>query len=195
MTRHDLSRRPSLESLEERLALTSFQVSGGYLYVYGDNLRNTVSLSSYSFQIDRGTYSTSQYRVTRGVIFYGEGGDDDFYNSTYMPSWVYGGRGRDRLSGGSGNDVLKGDDDNDHISGNGGTNYLYGGNHDDRLYGGNGTDYLYGDAGRDDLFGYGGNDYLYGGSDRDRDNLDGGSGRNGARFDGYDRIYNIHYRI
>jgi Ca2+-binding RTX toxin-like protein len=76
-----------------------------------------------------------------------------------------GGKGRDKLYGGPGDDELYGGKGRDK---------LYGGSGDDELYGGKGRDKLYGGPGDDELYGGRGNDKLYGG--KGDDTLRGGQG-------------------
>ena len=85
-----------------------------------------------------------------------------------------GGRGRDDLSGGSGNDELFGGRDGDHLNGGAGQDLLLGGKDGDHAYGGNGNDVLSGGLGMDRLYGEAGHDVLFGG--RGSDFLQGGDG-------------------
>ena len=82
--------------------------------------------------------------------------------------------GRDRLTGGGGDDQISGLANNDQLRGGGG---------DDRIDGGDGNDRLFGEAGADDLDGGTGDDQLSGGDGAGtltggagRDVLDGGAG-------------------
>ncbi|MHA7871973.1 MAG: calcium-binding protein, partial [Hyphococcus sp.] len=125
-------------------------------------------------------------------------GGDDIYFSEGVGGAVFGGDGRDTitgggnfhgeggndeligdstrdtLSGGAGQDLLKGAGDRDSLSGGDDNDTLHGGNDADSMYGDEGDDHLFGDQGRDHLFGDEGDDQLFGGEDGDR--LDGGAG-------------------
>lgn len=75
----------------------------------------------------------------------GDGDDDkDGRNSVTTPQIVFGGAGRDQISGGQGNDVLFGGAGRDHIKGRGGADILVGGDGRDKLKGGRGDDLLIG---------------------------------------------------
>jgi len=88
-----------------------------------------------------------------------------------------GARGRQRLEGGAGDDVLGGEGGADRLSGRDGHDLLLGGGGRDRIAGG---------AGRDTLEGGGGRDKLAGGPWRDR--LDGGGGRDRLKGGGGDDV-------
>ncbi len=83
------------------------------------------------------------------VVFYGFNGADMFWNSTAIPSVVYGSAGNDLMWGGSASDAF------------------YGGTGDDMMWGDDGDDRLYGGRGRDNLWGQGDHDLLVGGPDED----------------------------
>lgn len=98
------------------------------------------------------------------------GGDgDDYLESSFGFSILYGGDGNDTLVGGvEGNDILYGGDGNDTLLG--------GTEGDDTLYGGNGDDYLEGSTeGNDTSHGNQGNDTLVG-TNQGNNNLYGGNG-------------------
>jgi hypothetical protein len=82
------------------------------------------------------------------------------------------GRGRDRITATSGNDLLNGGHGDDTLSGAGG---------DDELIGGDGVDTLTGGEGDDELLGGGGLDTLRGGADNDL--LRGGDGSDHSDYD------------
>ncbi len=117
------------------------------------------------------------------VVVYGGRGDDH----------ISGGSGDDKLIGGRGNDTLQGGAGNDRLTGGRGTDSLDGGTGDDRLSGGGGSDLLRGGDGDDKLIGGRGDDLLTGGDGDDRlrggggmDHLFGGQGTNrmvGAKRD------------
>jgi Ca2+-binding RTX toxin-like protein len=134
------------------------------------------------------------------VVFYGNGGNDSFWNGTSIPDYADGGSGYDSLVGGSGANTLIGGTENDWLVGGAAADSLYGGDGGDSLFGGgqndyldggddndqihggegsdyirggDGDDYLYGDAGDNWIYGGAGNDHLYGGEGRDFLNGDG----------------------
>lgn len=111
------------------------------------------------------------------IRFDGLDGDDTFVNSTDIKCEAHGGKGKDVLQGGTGDDSLFGDAGADVLTGNLGQDTLKGGPDNDVLKGSGGSDRLFGEAGDDTLSGHGGNDALYGGSGNDT--LDGGSGIDG----------------
>ena len=153
----------------------------------GDSFEETVSF----------TYTDKGSRVTKDLpdIENLTGSDhDDVLAGDARPN---------RLSGGSGNDIIYGGPGGDHknsdtISGGIGHDKLYGGRGDDKLYGGSGNDELRGGPDDDTLSGGSGTDKLYGGDGDDildggsgDDVLEGGDGRDIFRFsqdDGDDNI-------
>ena len=70
----------------------------------------------------------------------GHDGDDHIRNDTSLPSIITGGDGRDRLIGGSGDDVLLGQKGRDRLNGRRGDDILIGGKGEDKLNGGPGRD-------------------------------------------------------
>ena len=87
----------------------------------------------------------------------------------------YGGRGRDHLEGGCGDDRLHGGRGRDHLEGGCGDDRLHGGRGRDHLEGGCGDDHLYGGRGRDILEGGHGHNHLNGGRGSDRYIIENGS--------------------
>lgn len=81
---------------------------------------------------------------------------------------------QDTLSGGLGNDALYGGEGVDSLSGEGGDDWLDGGNGKDMLFGGDGNDMLWGRNGADELNAGDGNDCLWGGEGAD--SFSGGAG-------------------
>lgn len=80
---------------------------------------------------------------------------------------VYGGRGDDDLTTGSGKQTVFGLGGNDTLNGGGGSDTLKGGSGDDELAGGAGNDRLYGGPGDDELDGGPGDDLASGGTGAD----------------------------
>lgn len=81
----------------------------------------------------------------------------------------------EKVTGGSGDDVLVGSSGNNTLTGNAGADELYGGGGNDTLQGGEGTDLLVGDAGNDKLYGGAAADSLDGGAGRDQFFGEGGN--------------------
>lgn len=75
---------------------------------------------------------------------------------------IYGGRGKDSLTGNSANDIIYGGKGNDSLYGNAGDDSLIGDKGNDKLFGGTGADSLWGGKGNDTLYGDDGSDtFLY----------------------------------
>ena len=85
-----------------------------------------------------------------------------------------GGKGTDRIYGGTGDDVIRGNAGSDHLEGGRGDDLIMGGSGSDELVGGRGDDELEGGAGADLLQGNSGDDTLTGGAGADR--IEGGDG-------------------
>ena len=118
--------------------------------------------------------------VTVEQVFGGAG--KDTLTGDAGPNVIYGGAGADRISGGAGDDDLRGDAGNDRITGQAGVDQMHGGPNDDRLGGGAGEDVLFGLGGADDLRGGPGADSITGGGGRDR--LLGGAANDVLRGEG-----------
>jgi Ca2+-binding RTX toxin-like protein len=180
--------RLGLETLEQRLALTSYVgIGSGDLYIEVANRTNRVEVfevvvsgvAKYRVVENGASKDHLKSKVTGGdVYFYGKNSPDLFKNFTRLWATAYGAGGDDILVGGSGNDRLFGEGGTDKLEGMGGADKLYAGNdgysnvliggaNDDELFGGAGRDFLFGEGGGDNLFGGGSNDYLDGGSGRD----------------------------
>jgi Ca2+-binding RTX toxin-like protein len=119
---------------------------------------------------------------TSEIDIFGQGGNDTISVNEAngpMPSvHVFGGDGNDRITGGSGNDLLFGQAGNDTINGGAGNDLLFGGDGNDVMDGGTGDDQLFGQAG-DDLMIWnpgGGTDLFEGGDGNDTAEVNGGNG-------------------
>jgi Ca2+-binding RTX toxin-like protein len=99
-------------------------------------------------------------------------GDDD----------VYGGYGKDHVSGGNGSDLIYGEADDDKLSGEKGADKISAGAGNDDAFGGDGDDYVSGDGGRDRVFGDKGDDVVRGGIGNDQ--VWGGAGHDTCYGDG-----------
>jgi Ca2+-binding RTX toxin-like protein len=164
-----------LESLEDRLALSvsTVYMSGGYLYIVGDNAPSDVRVSQraanelFVRDATNGLLQPVYASSFKGVVFFGGNGDDKFYNYvSWLPTWAYGAGG------------------NDYLEGYNATDHLFGGAGNDTLVGFGGEDFLYGEGDTDTLYGDGGNDQLDGGvGDGCADRLYGGIGADVFRVD------------
>jgi Ca2+-binding RTX toxin-like protein len=79
-----------------------------------------------------------------------------------LPAMLLGGRGKDLLTGGSGDDNIDGGNGKDMIAGGAGDDILSGGRGRDVIDGGDGDDFLMGGRGRDASTGGAGNDTFSG---------------------------------
>ncbi|OKO82848.1 calcium-binding protein [Bradyrhizobium sp. AS23.2] len=90
---------------------------------------------------------------TSGIDVFGQGGDDTITvneaNGPMPAVHIFGGDGNDRITGGSGADLLFGQAGDDTIKGGGGNDLLFGGAGNDILDGGSGDNQLFGEAGND----------------------------------------------
>src|SRR6185295_19825296 len=77
---------------------------------------------------------------------WGLGGNDDIEiaGSISKESFIYGGKGNDRLKGGAGNDVLLGEDGDDNLLAGGGRDLMIGGDGADQLGGNSGDNIMIG---------------------------------------------------
>ena len=101
------------------------------------------------------------------------------------PCTIRGSAGGDHIVGTGARDVICGRGGNDIINGRGNHDLILGGGGSDRITGGAGRDHLRGQYGRDTLYA----------RDSTRDTLNGGSGRDRARFDAVDRRLSIERRF
>jgi Ca2+-binding RTX toxin-like protein len=123
--------RLEVEGLEDRLTMSTVQLSAGVNDIYGtdgNNKANTVKVKA-----DGHVYTFNASAVS-SIWFEGYYGNDKFTNKTYFNSTAYGGNGKDKLVGGSGYDNLHGGYGNDKLNGGGGADWLYGDQDNDALY-------------------------------------------------------------
>ena len=172
-----------VEQLEERRLLSSnVFLSGGVLFIRGDDGRDNVFVSRsfdgekirVSMNGDTNRFRRSDVQSINIRVF---GGDDRVEISSALdePANIRGGYGQDVLIGGSGDDTINGGNGDDVIYGGSGHNRLVGQAGDDTLSGGDDRETLIGEAGDDVLHGGSGDDLLDGGDGKDT--LYGDSGR------------------
>jgi Ca2+-binding RTX toxin-like protein len=132
-----------------QLAISGIGLQDGVLQVIGssvdDQIRVNRAGSRIRVQVNSGRpefVSTSD--VTRIEVYAGAGDDDVVITDVAQPSIILGGSGDDRLSGGSGANVLSGGDGKDELFGGASRDILIGGRDEDRLFGGTGRDLLIG---------------------------------------------------
>jgi Ca2+-binding RTX toxin-like protein len=172
-----------LEPLESRLVPSTYLSNGDVVIIgdksgWGGDVADFVMVERVTGALritQNGVVSTFQSVPGGDIVFYGQGGNDIFYNLTSLRSTAYGGLGDDILIGSSNADHLHGNDGNDTLSGQGGQDALTGDGGNDVVSGGGGTDQIDGNAGNDRLYGEGGLDYVGGGSGNDT--VDGGAGQ------------------
>ena len=197
-------RAPLMEGLEVRRLMAADPMidDAGVLQVAGTKKDDAIVLSvdnSMLLVSINGTDHSFSLSGLTGLVVNGRGGKDDirFDNSAGSLSLavtvnggkgddsldcgalstnllMYGGKGKDGLVGGSGNDMLDGGNGDDALDGLSGNDTLYGGKGKDTLEGGAGADTLYGYKGEDALDGGNGADTLDGG--KSTDSVTGGAG-------------------
>lgn len=145
--------RFQLETLEDRLALTSFINALGQLQIFGTNGRDVTTVSQLTFNgfagpvqvvrvVENGVahdFLRSSIRANQ-IVYSGLAGDDFFRNDTLINSVAFGMDGNDTLIGGSGSDLLVGGNGNDLLLGRAGNDILDGGAGFDVASGGLGFD-------------------------------------------------------
>lgn len=121
------------------------------------------------------------------VVFYLQDGNDKFIahdgDSGARAVQVFGGDGRDNITGRHAPDVIIGGGGSDVIDGKEGSDYLTGDDSEDTISGGKGDDIIYGGNGADQIKGQDGDDLIYGNDHDDvilggqgSDTIDGGGG-------------------
>ena len=164
----------------------SFSPTAGLLSVFGDSLDDTIVMSrdaAGQILVNGGNVSitggTPTVANTALIQVFGQGGNDtitlDESNGALPAAQLFGGAGKDVLTGGSGADLLFGGAGNDTLLGKGGN---------DLLFGGAGNDVLTGGDGDDQVFGEGGNDRMIWNPGDDSDLFEGGDGVDTAEING-----------
>ncbi|MGY8705440.1 calcium-binding protein [Bradyrhizobium sp. 18BD] len=143
------------------MSITSvFSPVTGQLTIFGDTANNGVVISrdkSGRILINNGHVKTvggePTVDNTSGIDIFGQSGNDTItVNECHGPMpavHIFGGDGNDKITGGSGNDLLFGQAGDDVIKGGGGNDLLFGGAGNDTLDGGSGDNQLFGEAGND----------------------------------------------
>ena len=163
-----------------------FDPTAGVLTAIGDHRGDTITaardaagnilINGGAVSIDGGQPTVAN---TTLVQAFGGSGDDtislDESNGVLPAAQLFGGRGNDMLTGGSGADQLFGGSGNDTLNGGAG---------DDRLYGGAGNDVVVGGKGTDTAFLGAGNDTFIWNPGDGNDVVDGGRGFDTLDFRG-----------
>ena len=170
-------------------AATSATFTGGVLTVVGDNAANTIGISRTAagrILVNGGavavTGGTPTVANTALIRVLGLGGDDAISlneaGGALPRANLFGGAGKDVLTGGSGADQLFGQAGDDTLLGKGGGDLLFGGGQDDTLTGGDGDDEAFGQAGSDRMIWNPGDDTDLdeGGAGLDTVEVNGGNG-------------------
>ncbi|MGY4295848.1 Ca2+-binding RTX toxin-like protein [Bradyrhizobium sp. i1.4.4] len=150
----------SIEGIFGCLLPSVFSPVTGQLTIFGDSANNGVVISrdkSGRILINNGQVKTiggdPTVANTNEIDIFGQGGDDTITvneSNGPMPAvHIFGGDGNDRITGGSGADLLFGQAGDDTIKGGGGNDLLFGGAGNDTLDGGSGDNQLFGEAGND----------------------------------------------
>src|SRR4051794_1165550 len=160
------------EPLERRRMLAGHPLAGaaldadGTLVITGTRRRDVISVAvdaADNTKLDvtcNGTTPAFDVSEVRGIRAWGDSGADDIVVDAVVSlhAELHGGKGRDLLQGGSGDDEIHGDNGHDRLAGGAG---------DDHLFGGKGSDDPEGDDGNDSLAGEGGHDHCDGGAGSD----------------------------
>jgi len=143
------------------MSITSvFSPVTGQLTIFGDSANNGLVIGRDKYGrilVNNGSVKTvggdPTVANTNAIEIFGQGGDDTItVNESHGPMpavQIFGGDGNDKITGGSGNDLLFGQAGNDVIKGGGGNDLLFGGAGNDTLDGGSGNNQLFGEAGDD----------------------------------------------
>ena len=206
------SRRPQIDSLEERLTLTAssfgfvtigndlyFEVRGdrasadimtAYTDVSGDstvNVKNGLGEATYS--VSAGYIGLAQLQTGatyKGLLLRGLAGDDliDASQLTGDRAKIMGDHGHDTIFGSPNADELIGGKGDDTIFGGAGNDILRDSDHNNTLNGGLGADKLIGGSGQDLLIADEADTFIRGGGNRDRIVFEGAMA--GVTFDNRD---------
>jgi RTX calcium-binding nonapeptide repeat (4 copies) len=168
----------------------SFNPATGTLTETGDSNGNTIttsldaagqiSVNDGAVPIDGGPVAN-----TTGIVVSGGSGDDTISlgNAALPPAQLFGGKGNDVLTGGTGADQLFGGNDDDTLNGGDGNDILDGGAGDDRVVGGKGTDTAFLGAGNDT--------FVWNPGDGD-DTVEGGAGFDTLDFIGANKDFSAN---
>jgi len=172
------------------MAVTASFVPGqGVLSVFGDAVANNIVIgrdAAGNLRVNGGAVAIKGGKATVAntalIQVFGQGGDDfitlDESNGALPRANLFGGAGKDVITGGSGGDMLFGQAGNDVLLGKGGADFLFGGADDDVLTGGDGDDQVFGEGGNDRFVWNPGDDtdLFEGGAGTDTTEVNGGNG-------------------
>jgi Ca2+-binding RTX toxin-like protein len=206
------------EALESRMLLAA-TLSHGTLNIAGTNQSDDVTITTITGKISVVTgqvingvptiprVQSFNIKSVKAITFSAKGGDDGLsiiMGNSKIPITADGGAGndnfgvvnagKDKFTGGSGDDTLNSGSGKDTLIGDDGNDVLSGGEGNDSLDGGAGNDQLNGQAGNDTLIGGTGGDILNGDAGNDSlsaadgtfDDVQGGDGNDRARIDSQD---------
>jgi Ca2+-binding RTX toxin-like protein len=170
-------------------AATSATFTGGVLTVVGDDAANTIAISRTAagrilvnggaVAVNGGTPTVANTALIR---VFGLGDNDTITlnegGGALPRANLFGGGGKDVLTGGSGPDQLFGQADDDTLLGKGGGDLLFGGGQNDTMTGGDGDDQAFGSGGGDRMIWNPGDDTDLdeGGAGVDTVEVNGGNG-------------------
>ena len=166
----------------------SFLSVARMLSVFGDSLDNNIEVSrnAGNILVNGGAVAvqggTPTVANTELIQVFGQAGNDvitlNESNGALPAANLFGGAGKDTLTGGSGGDMLFGQSGNDTLLGKGGNDFLFGGAGNDTLTGGDGDDQVFGEAGNDRMIWNPGDDtdLFEGGTGNDTAEVNGGNG-------------------
>ena len=169
------------------MSITStFSPVTGQLTIFGDSANNGLVIGRDKYGrilINNGHVKTlggdPTIANTNVIEVFGQSGNDtitvDERHGPMPAVNIFGGDGNDRITGGSGNDLLFGQAGDDVIKGGGGN---------DLLFGGAGNDILDGGSGNNQLFGEAGDDLMIWNPGRGSNVFEGGDGNDTARVNG-----------
>ena len=186
MNKMHRSTQPVLENLESRTLFAAAAVTAVFdpahpvVFVTGtrrsDDIAVVISGDQLEVRSAGALVNSFALASVLGISVDGANGRDTIVvdAAITLPATLTGGRGKDAISGGSGEDTIDGGNGKDAIAGGAGDDILSGGRGRDAIDGGDGDDFLRGGLGRDLLTGAAGTDIFSG--DRPSEVLDQAEG-------------------
>ena len=167
----DAGRSLHVEQLEERLSLAVF-LTDGVLSIVATKKSDTVTVTQSAGILNvnlNGAVTPVGAAVVRQIEVAGGKGNDRITigSEITIRARIWGGDGKDTITGGGGDDILFGDKQKDMLIGGAGQDWLDGGKDNDVLDGSGGVDSLMGSHGKDTLSGGPDQDFLTGGKHND----------------------------